>query len=52
VVNETHLEGSFEFNVAADETGKNDFRERLREQLGLVVTEARRNVDILVFEIH
>ena len=52
VVNETHLEGEFEFKVRASETGKNDFLERLRDQLGLVVTEAQRNVEILAFEPH
>lgn len=50
VVNETHLEGQFEFKVKASETKQNDFLERLREQLGLVVTAAQRNVEVLAFE--
>jgi uncharacterized protein (TIGR03435 family) len=55
VVNETGLEGEFDFYVAEPavsppcEPPANDFVERLRDQTGLVVTEARRNVDTLVF---
>jgi uncharacterized protein (TIGR03435 family) len=52
VVNESHLEGKFQFNVKASETAQNDFLERLRDQLGLVVTGVQRNVEILVFELH
>lgn len=52
VVNETHLEGQFEFKARASETGKNDFLQRLRDQLGLAVTEVQRNVEILAFEPH
>jgi uncharacterized protein (TIGR03435 family) len=50
VMNETHIEGQFEFKVKASETANNDFLEHLRDQLGLVVTEARRNVEILSFQ--
>src|SRR5579872_1558169 len=52
VVNETHLDGEFEFNVEANETGPNDFLQRLRDQLGLVISEVQRNVEILAFEPH
>jgi len=52
VVNETHLEGQFEFNVKTSETKQNDFLQRLRDQLGLVITEVQRNVEILAFEPH
>jgi len=52
VVNETQLAGQFEFKVRASETAKNDFLERLRDELGLVVTEVQRNVEILAFEPH
>ena len=52
MVNETRLEGEFEFKIQASETARNDFLERLRDQLGLVVTGVRRNVEILVFELH
>jgi uncharacterized protein (TIGR03435 family) len=52
VVNETQLAGQFEFKVRASETGKNDFLERLRDELGLVVMEVQRNVEILAFEPH
>jgi len=51
VVNETHLEGQFEFKVEASQTAQASFLERLRDQLGLVVTPAQRNVDILVFDL-
>jgi hypothetical protein len=52
VVNETRLEGRFAFKVEAGNTARNDFLERLRDQLGLVVTPAQRNVEILVFELN
>jgi uncharacterized protein (TIGR03435 family) len=54
IVNETGLKGSFEFRVTEPrlEEGKlppHDFVQRLRDQLGLIVTEEQRNVDTLVF---
>jgi uncharacterized protein (TIGR03435 family) len=52
VVNETRLQGQFEFKVQASETAQNDFLERLRDQLGLVVTAVQRNIEILVFELN
>jgi len=50
VVNETALEGKFKFDVKSSEGKENDFLERLRGQLGLVITPAQRNVETLVFE--
>jgi uncharacterized protein (TIGR03435 family) len=50
VVNETGLEGEFKFQIASSEDSENDFLERLRDQLGLVITPAQRNVETLVFE--
>jgi uncharacterized protein (TIGR03435 family) len=49
VVNETNLQGEFAFDVRASHTATNDFLERLRDQLGLVITPAERNVEVLVF---
>jgi uncharacterized protein (TIGR03435 family) len=55
VVNETGLEGEFVFLVSEPkdpppcDRPANDFVERLRDQLGLIVTIAQREVDTLVF---
>lgn len=51
VVDETNWPGSFSVKVKASsrpEGGGNDFLEELREQVGLVISPAQRNVDILV----
>jgi len=50
VVNETNLEGEFKFYVERGDGPENDFLNRLRDQLGLVITPAQRNVETLVFE--
>jgi uncharacterized protein (TIGR03435 family) len=50
LVNETSLEGEFKFRVESSDGAENDFLERLRDQLGLVITPAQRNVETLVFE--
>ena len=50
VVNETNLEGEFKFRVENSDGAENDFPERLRDQLGLVITPTQRNVETLVFE--
>ena len=47
VVDETKLDGEFRFKVKASENEKNDFLDRLRDQLGLVIAPAQRNVEIL-----
>ena len=55
VVNETGLEGEFIFSVSEPtspppcDRPANDFVERLRNQLGLIVTIAQREIDTLVF---
>lgn len=49
LINETHLDGKFDFQVRADEGQQNNFTERLRTQLNLVVTPAQRDVEMLVF---
>ena len=54
LVNETKLDGRFDFQVpdpkfAQDELPKFDFVERLRNQLGLVIAPARRNVETIVY---
>jgi uncharacterized protein (TIGR03435 family) len=48
VVDETGLSGKFPFRVKGSEIPANDFLERLRDQVGLVVTRAQRNVEIVV----
>jgi uncharacterized protein (TIGR03435 family) len=48
VVDETGLSGKFPFRVKGSEIPANDFLERLRDQIGLVVTRAQRNVEIVV----
>jgi uncharacterized protein (TIGR03435 family) len=50
VVNETNLQGEFNFSAKSREGGENDFLERLRDQSGLVITPAKRTVEILVFD--
>jgi uncharacterized protein (TIGR03435 family) len=49
VVNETNLQGEFEFNAESSEGTENDFLERLRDRLGLSIAPAQRNIDVLVF---
>jgi uncharacterized protein (TIGR03435 family) len=56
VVNETGLTGNFKFEVKGPEPRPgapppHDFVQRLRDQLGLIVTEEQRNVDTLVFTL-
>jgi uncharacterized protein (TIGR03435 family) len=51
IVNETNLEGEFVFEVEASHSRlENDFLDRLRDELGLVIVPARRSVEILVFK--
>ena len=49
LINETHLDGRFDFHVRANEVQQNNFTERLRSQLNLVGTPAQRHVEMLVF---
>lgn len=56
VINETKLDGRFQFQVRGGEAGrnelpKNDFVDRLRQQLGLIVTPAQRNVEMVVYRL-
>jgi uncharacterized protein (TIGR03435 family) len=56
VVNETGLTGNFEFQVKGPdrhpgEPPPHDFVQRLRDQLGLIVTEEQRKIDTLVFTL-
>ena len=44
------LEGKYDFQVRTGSVRQNDFLERLRSQLNLVVTAAQRNIEILVFQ--
>jgi len=50
VVNETNLQGEFEFRINMTEAEKNDFVAHLRDQLGLIITPTQRNVELLLFE--
>jgi len=50
VVNETDLKGEFQFRIEDSKGAENDFLERLRDQLGLVITPAQRSVETLVLE--
>jgi uncharacterized protein (TIGR03435 family) len=50
VVNETGLEGEFKLYVKSNEGEENTFLERLRDELGLVITPGQRNVEMMVFE--
>ena len=50
VINETNLQGEYKFNIKPFYEKKNDFPERLRDQLGLIITPSQRVVEILVFE--
>jgi uncharacterized protein (TIGR03435 family) len=56
VVNETNLEGTFDFHVrkpelSPQELPKHDFVERLRNQLGLIITPAQRSVETIVYHL-
>lgn len=50
VVNETKLEGKYEFRLESREGPGNDFLERLHDRLGLVITPTQRQIETLVFE--
>jgi uncharacterized protein (TIGR03435 family) len=50
VVNETRLDGEFEFHLKATQDTKSDFQRDLRDRLGLAITPAQRNIDVLVIE--
>jgi uncharacterized protein (TIGR03435 family) len=50
IVNETKLEGEFEFHVEPS-PGKNDFLDRLLNELGFVIAPAQRNIETLVFDL-
>jgi len=56
LVNETKLDGRFDFQLPETERAPQeppifDFVERLREQLGLVITTARRSVETMVYRV-
>jgi uncharacterized protein (TIGR03435 family) len=50
LVNETNLKGAFQFRVESSKGESNDFLERLHNQLGLIITPARKSVETLVFK--
>ena len=53
VLDETELTGKFDFDLKGEslegEQSKNDFAQRLRDQLHLAITPAQRNVETLAF---
>ena len=50
VVNETKLKGEFSFRVDASPGATNDFLDRLREESGIVITPAQREVEAIVLK--
>ena len=50
VVNETNLKGEFIFHIEDSGGVESNFQQRLREQLGLVITPTQREVEILVID--
>jgi uncharacterized protein (TIGR03435 family) len=52
VVDETNLQGEYEFNIQASSQRNNDFLDRLHDQLGLRITPGQRTVEVLVIELH
>jgi uncharacterized protein (TIGR03435 family) len=51
-VNEMNLQGEFQFRVESTKGTANDFLEHLRDQLGLVIMPAQRNIEALVFDFN
>ena len=50
VVNETNIQGESALHVESSGGPENNFREQLREQLGLVIISAQRTIEILLLE--
>jgi len=50
LVNETNLQGEYEFSVKASAGGDNDFLQRLRDQYNLSITPAQRRVEVVVLK--
>jgi uncharacterized protein (TIGR03435 family) len=50
VVNETNMQGRYEFDVKAGAGGDVDFLERLRDQFNLSITPAQRRVQMVVLK--
>jgi uncharacterized protein (TIGR03435 family) len=50
LVNETNLEGEYEFNLNARSENENDFLERLRDQFNLNIIPAQRRVQMVVLK--
>lgn len=51
VVNETGLEGEYSFHVEGSRAARNDFLERLRDQLHLSINPAERRVPVVVLKL-
>jgi uncharacterized protein (TIGR03435 family) len=50
MVNETNLKGEFLFHVKDSGGAEGNFQQRLREQLGLVITPGQREVEMVVID--
>jgi uncharacterized protein (TIGR03435 family) len=50
VVNETNMQGEYEFNVKAGADGGNDFLERLRDRFNLNIAPGQRRVQVVVLK--
>ncbi len=48
IVDETNMKGRYDLAVRGEAGAPEDFLQRLREQLGLVLTAARRDIEMLV----
>jgi uncharacterized protein (TIGR03435 family) len=50
VVNETGMQGVYEFNLKSSESSENDFLDRLRDQFNLRIALAQRRVQIVALK--
>jgi uncharacterized protein (TIGR03435 family) len=50
VVNETAMQGVYEFNLKSSESSENDFLDRLRDQFNLTIAPAQRRVQIVALK--
>jgi len=48
IVDETNLKGTFDFSVKSNARSAEEFIEALRDQVGLLLTPAQRNIEMLV----
>jgi len=51
LINETNLAGNFDLQVTREKPRSDDFIQRLRDRLGLVVTVWQRPLEVLIFSV-